>query len=1823
MSALALPGMLTLFLMYTGTALAGSVVTTLAATASQSGGRIGIAFQAVFTILSGLASERPRPLPKDVHITLKELRDILISLSSITSVMTDEQLEAAAKTTSFKREVLVWKWFLEAEDPTRAQRTGVVSDSSIFSANPMKFEEFVDVGSLAARLSSIGISLRITVDDPESCDEDNPEWDVVCGRRDAGLLGLAAVGILDDLEALRQSIIDFQRSIDRAIEEAELPNARPGSRVFWYDNFFFAPVGRFLERNFRGISGEPNQTDAQRLKVLGIQRLAILKQVRDSLDRKLVQPFFGTGNVSAVVDVENAILDARNSKQYDSAGVAAAPPPRETPPLNERVARMLPQKATSVITLLFEGVQAFPNEFLDVEQQGEATVTIREFSSLHDARNQMQSVISQSRRAIRNLLDGWESAYATRCRFVQVMQEFDNSKFDDINLLHRRIEDRVDSYALVLQQPSDVGVAMATASLTERRSRELRYVSKRQSSLTRKGSVKTLFDAIGVPNTEAHFVAVSLFAEFWMQELVDLVRHGTDAFTVFAMKVVAAMQPASVRAAERMLKCAAFIMATTLNSKVGFFEAGDVAFEATRAGADAKFACMRLHAFFSPTPQNRLATATGSFQLASRIREVATAMRTTALLFQKNVPRTLPSEPLQSLFWDDNSGPIAVERITRILQGIPQRVGDVQPPGGASEEAKNYLIAAVTASYASNLLGLKARNVTDADLRVEAPSPGPAMSNQDRRRIFAARAASLSLNVSISDAAATRASVDELVSSLEAVSVRDAEPAKSVVFYVPHGYGDVPPPLTAPGSSSPMFGSTPVYTTLLAESIGAFYQRLNASEAVGDGRSTTIRFVFWPCDNTGGSVGPVEHPLFVLKSADSIAVFGSRPEQHGGGLGGNVRPPNPTATLPMQLRHRAESFVVSGRSNDLSEMVSSLAWNSERVTQAVCLALSQPYDGNDAVEDEDGDDGLLRIAFDLNVPEEPFVRPTQLRSRRSLLQLQMRARSFARNHVGRVRQVLTSVREGLIRTIAAEAVPDAQAVPEAPAAPAAPAAPEGGGGGGGGDGAAGQPADDGGGVIPQPAGGAGEVQAAAALPATTLDSVLWFGAVADGYEAEGTAPTPASLEAVVQKLLATPRRSLTQSELDLWILSPDVFELAVFEAFVESAWEGVEEGSRGRQEPYFQQYRQENATEFGRMAGVVLEINVAKERFAATLVGTREEDGAAMQQQRSKRLRTSQMILAASASIGVAMASKSVGAGSVSSFVDLEEASGVNTPVERQSIGYVLNAAKVAMEIDSNVGALRLSEVCAVFATIIQEHFDAGDLRDYEEVAVSRYLPTNQSVAAFRRATLVSNPSELASADAPDDAPDDAPRNVPRPLFTTMRANVLLRPDTSVQRQTAFLRAPLQQIDAVATAGGNAQAGGEIDLYRPLLGMHAATDTILASGPLTIYRVDNSTRGRVAVGATLFGMAEDPNFRMPEIATFRNEGVAWFSAPSAYTVSLLDGSVAYAPPNFEVVQSMIAHFSATARAELTTDEWRQMRAALASLLPEIAFLDQARANALEAGELDIRYLDQLCRNYADEVVREVCNALDVAGFTRRARQRPDDATERPVYELPAPDEDDQLSVTLPGGQLQDIVARYGQAAVSNALCTLFGLSPATRWTVVGDTATRRVDTQRQLASFNRVVDFVRRNWIIIVVMTGLSGAIAHGLMTSSLYGDLHPAISASAADVNAIQQTQGVFGGGGRTWEPPSITVNLNGPAAQFRIALGPFVAEFGTGSAWDMIPTVTTQPPGVVATGGEGAVVGAGGGGILAQQQDETAEYSLSQMLGDFMYYVIVYGYT
>ena len=42
-----------------------------------------------------------------------------------------------------------------------------------------------------------------------------------------------------------------------------------------------------------------------------------------------------------------------------------------------------------------------------------------------------------------------------------------------------------------------------------------------------------------------------------------------------------------------------------------------------------------------------------------------------------------------------------------------------------------------------------------------------------------------------------------------------------------------------------------------------------------------------------------------------------------------------------------------------------------------------------------------------------------------------------------------------------------------------------------------------------------------------------------------------------------------------------------------------------------------------------------------------------------------------------------------------------------------------------------------------------------------------------------------------------------------------------------------------------------------------------------------------------------------------------------------------------------------------------------------------------------------------------------------------------------------------------------------------------------------------------------------------------------------------------------------------------------------------------------------------EHTVVGAGGGGILAQQQDETAEYSLSQMLGDFMYYVIVYGYT
>ena len=1787
-------------------------------TAITSGDIPGIRALTMSAALSSIKSffeTPPRPTPSNVELSLKELSDTLLTLSRSMESHSAADMETLEDSSKFRREMLVWRWFLESETKTVADGVGL--GDTIYNSNPMKFSEFETLGRT---LSVTGITLRITAEDQEACDDDALEWDVECGRNDAHLLGLASSGILDDLATLRTSILKLASALDRSIAQSTMPNLR--TWTYWYDSWFFGPILRFFGRRFRGF---PKRQRRQSLESLGIQRRAILERVRASIDAKLVQPFFGTS--SAIHTTENAVLDALSEQRFDSnptaRGVYAAPPAgdggsgvvqdgargvatiaggavggadtgagflstndnsRNTNPI-----RLLPQRASSAISLMFASPQKVTNEFMDVTTTGNAGASIREFSSLHDARAELQGIISKSAIAVRNLLDTWESQYESRCRFVHVLEASDplGAMFGPDSLPRTRLLPIVDAFALVLQQPFDVGVAAATASLTQRRQKQLEYVSKRHNSSTGTRN-RTLFDALNIPNTESAFIAASMFAEFWADELVTLAASQSREGALITM----AMQPASARALRRLEMCANFIRGTTKRTNVGFFQAGDVALAATQAGRDAKLVCARLHALFEFSPQ--MHHASKSNELTARVRSVSTEMRRMATIFSSKPPVTLPSEPLQSLFCDPRSGDRAVERMRLVLDNLD----------ALSDESKAFVEAAVAASYASNLLGGSGEPVDVRLLSVGGVIPPAA--TEALRSIFVDRAATLRLDVSIDDANAS--SVKDLTERLAGASTTSAQtPTDKTpkVFYVPHGYGDAPPPLTQPSMSSPMFGSVPVYTSRLAAALNLVVGALRGVAVFNAAVETAIAptpvatvfdFVFWPCENSGVSedlqLGPLEHPFFIRRTNGTVSVFGSRVprlldegDDEGVQLpslptlpvfGPTPEPPADAPAIPM-VQTKAESFKFNKKSLDLSSVISSIAWNAERVLQASCLAGAAKEDG-----------APLFVAFDFTTRSYTPPRPAAIRSMRSLLQIQARARAFARNHVQRIRDILNGARDDLRRQLrpddTQERNDDVEVEPAAP------------------DGAA---------VEPPPPNGAVDTDDdddddddGTAAPIGVNDAIFSFGVDFDGVDVDGVDP-PATLEfapgsaTVLQKLMGTQR--LTQGELDKWIENPRTFGEEVLKAFPTTQWDGVPPAMGQRQVTAFDEYVAANGPELIRLNELATAIESEKAQFGEGVVALR---AAADDETEEAHLKMSRLGLAASSAIGMAMASTSMSAPDVDALFQLDAIRGLSSSSERNAAARVLSSVRDALANTDAVDALRLSEVCTLVATAMTDP-SVGNEADDDEFTGNEYVTGSEEVV---KAALLTRENYL---------------EVPRPIdaqFTSMRAQVTyvgLSSGPAFDRPS-FMGAPLERFRTIATARSSVElalqkAAFEFPAarFQPVVGLQRAATAIMTAGPLVVHRADASTLGRMAFASTAIGgIAVQPGFQ----ARARSRSVAnaaWFRSPSDWVIRLADGAASFAPSNLEVLVSLTTHAVHNAYATRTTAELSQFQSAAASLV--LADQVSAADRALATGALSIVEYSELCLNFLDEPTRLLCDMLSKAGFTRAG------GANRPVYALPAERTNaGEVVVRLPG-ELGDFVDQYrGQPqVVSNALCTLFNLPPGVQWEFDGDGATRRLEAPVQLRAFQDVRMFVMQNILTIAVVGGVSASLALASLLSSMY-NVHPAAIMSTDDALGLASQQPGAANPTIGWLPPSITVNLEGGAPQFIVALGPLSATFGMGSPWDLIPSIQVQPfipPEIVQAGA------AADGAVLARQQNTFAEYPILSGLADTLVWLWIHS--
>jgi len=892
------------------------------------------------------------PEPLEVAITLSELAETLEILSGTTLVQSGADLEAMAKTNLFRREMLVWRWLMERESGGLPFKK-----AGLYTSNPMMTEQ-LEIGNSA----SVKSTLRIDVDDPEHCVRGDPlTWNVNCARDDSAVLGAIASGAVDDLGRLRAAIAKFTRSLDLAISRASATRWYVPTDGWWWDARFFGQLMRFVKRQVPHWRKDQKK-DA--LTGLGIQRKNILQFVRGALQEKLIDKFV-SGRDLNVVAFEASLTNAR----YDMFSG-----PRTS--TGDVIHRHLPHRASGNMNVLFPGPRDVDSEFLDV---GSGELVVREYSSLHDARRMMKSTMSSSVSAIRLLLDTWESDSATRCQFVHVLRY---TGVIPINDLKKRVPQRPnDSYALVLEQPDDVREAYFTAVLTERERKQIDIVTTRHNArmFTRP---RTLLDNVNIPNTEPAFVAMNLFGELLAEEIALVLKLPN-------FERVEVVQSSVHRAASRLLECASFVASNTKREETGFLQDDDVAFLATRAGRDAHRLRRRMH-----LPPRDDDTRRRPVVSVRELKEIIGALRKVASLVDGSGSSQLvfsfPSEPLQSLLGDALDGQRAFKRIKECVDRstIPVRL-------------RNVIVGAVASSFPSNgLLGLVRQPEPAVEL-LPIRDPIVDNDNEKKRRSLLTRLAELRVDLVGLPVSMSPQTVSQLTDAMVHMNVTHAKPT---VFYVPHGFGDSPPPILYPSTTSPMFGSVPVRLSIVIELIGtAVFGEPVPAPPAGTPQSHTIRFKTWPC-NDDMNVHPLFIERFNSKTTTVFASMMSAPELVDPAVGNDDVASYEAAGV--DIGDVARGFVISDTSRHLSHRVASMAWNAERVLQAACMA-SESYDGNPIEFVID----LETITRNISVDASRLQVGTETAE-----ELQTTARIFARGHYGMLRSVVASVISlGMIR----------------------------------------------------------------------------------------------------------------------------------------------------------------------------------------------------------------------------------------------------------------------------------------------------------------------------------------------------------------------------------------------------------------------------------------------------------------------------------------------------------------------------------------------------------------------------------------------------------------------------------------------------------------------------------------------------------------------------------------------------------------------------------------------------------------------------------------
>ncbi len=876
---------------------------------------------------------REPPKIRTTRFTLAELATAIEGLSvrrgpendALPEVLEDKS--DAQKSTQYKREERVWHWLTDA---------GGKDVPGIDAAHLVATAEYV-----------AQLHLRITVDDALSCDAKTHIHNIRCGRDDGPTLAAAAGGTVEDLLRLYAAIEKLKTVLVGATSDdpAVVANATNGHDL-WVDRDRFNVLRYTLALKRRievdiaamGGAGASVAQNVGNFRLRGARRqaraayvqgwiaannpyandrTAMLKEVLANLEKRLIAPLFAADSAGARLYV------AMNASLNDRRNVVSTNPPATW-------IRRLPQRAVSTYgNYLFSAVRDAGSVQVEVDVGTAMAILNDDYGG---AVKWLTECMKSSRQALKRLVPEWESSSSTR---VQL-----HCMCTSINDNTEPFVDAVSHSTLSLTTPVDITFAGVLASPTEHSQRRIRVIVKRDTRGGTKQESQSVLEALKLEHSDAYLLACSVFGDIWADELVAL-------YKCVSHKQAEMLEMASVRAAARLRAAGELLLELVRDrnpsATADAFDdvalgGADVALVATQPGRDAGRLVSRL--LFS---QDYLAIRAAMVPV---IRAAARAAVRTAAAFDRAVPTTLPHEACASLFGDRLDGARAFLR-AKDLSDDP------------------VVHEAICAAYASTHLlddtALEAARNSRANNEPQPRSLAITVAGLVRAMRF--RLASLRMDPKSLDAAVaspTLITTDELAARLTATSISPDAPAFS--FYVPFGFGDARPPPTMPPCATPLFGTVPIYGPALAAAFRSIAMAVSLGiPAPPDGarRPFFVRLEpVFDClrpsgnDRTSDETESV-HPNVVMASRAGNVVVVKYTASRMPYVPPYVPPPV-GAPAGSERDYRSAALAASAhvRSADTARLalaVSAIAWNAERVTQAVVAALAsadedEPYD---------------------------------------------------------------------------------------------------------------------------------------------------------------------------------------------------------------------------------------------------------------------------------------------------------------------------------------------------------------------------------------------------------------------------------------------------------------------------------------------------------------------------------------------------------------------------------------------------------------------------------------------------------------------------------------------------------------------------------------------------------------------------------------------------------------------------------------------------------------------------------------------------------------